>query len=367
MLDKTSILNQIPVNTWSWLGVNATQLRTDMPIVTEYVLEDKPVVKEKGLSVIDIKEAQEKLKDLPVMQDAGVSQDMTKFVINNCNSGYYIEVDKNKRISEPIILHYVLDGKNDVLVDNTVIVARSGSEVTVVIDYVSTDGVGCFHSGLTRIYAEAEAKVHLVKAQILPDDALHIDAVSSNVAQKAQVRTTLIELGSVRTITSSKMQLLEQQSEGFIDSLYFGDKDREIDINYLLTHKGVASNGEIDLRGVLLDESKKVFRGTLDFKRGASGSVGSEEEYTVILSPNIRSRSVPILLCGEDDVQGQHAASTGKLDEDKIFYLMSRGLSELEAKKLIVEASLRPVLDKIPVESLQKTVAEYIRRRIEYV
>lgn len=73
------------------------------------------------------------------------------------------------------------------------------------------------------------------------------------------------------------------------------------------------------------------------------------------------------MLCGEDAVEGQHAVSTGKMDENKLFYLMSRGLSDVEAKKLIIEADFQPILEKIPVIELRDAISTYLRRRLHHV
>ena len=78
----------------------------------------------------------------------------------------------------------------------------------------------------------------------------------------------------------------------------------------------------------------------------------------------IRDSSIPALLCDEDDVEGEHAASAGQIDENRLFYLMSRGLDEREAKKLIIEASFRPVIEKIPLENLRKLISNEVDRRL---
>lgn len=114
-----------------------------------------------------------------------------------------------------------------------------------------------------------------------------------------------------------------------------------------------------------MDRSKKTFRGTLDFKKGCKKSKGEEEEYTVLLSPHVINKSVPILLCTEEDVDGQHAASAGRIDENKLFYIMSRGFSETEAKKLVIEAAFNPIINQIPSEEIKNKISTSIRRRLE--
>ncbi len=358
-------LNHIPVKTWSWLGVNAASLEEELPDVPPFRLNPQ-LETVPGLTVTAINRAGDRLAALPDVMDAGVSREMQQWISRHHNSGWLLEVAAGATVSQPLLLSYQLDEDNPVLLDDLVVIAGENSRVTLVIDYSAASG-GRFHSGLCRIYAGRGATVNLIKAQRFPDEVLHLDGVGADVAETATVRVTLAELGAGRSLTSCKLRLLGEDSAADIRSLYLGDKTREIDINYLITHIGKASRSSIESRGALLDASRKIFRGTLDFVSGAAGAKGSEEEYTVLLSPDVRNRSTPLLLCGEADVEGQHAASTGRLDENKLFYLMSRGLSETDAKKLIIEASLRPVLDQIPFPALQETITNHIRRRLDNV
>ncbi len=116
-----------------------------------------------------------------------------------------------------------------------------------------------------------------------------------------------------------------------------------------------------------MDNSSKIFRGTIDFKRGAHGAKGREEEHNVLLSSNVRNRTVPVILCAEEDVDGQHAASIGRIDENKLFYMMSRGLSLSDAKKLIIKASFEPVTAQIPLPDIREQISNYVEERINVV
>ena len=88
---------------------------------------------------------------------------------------------------------------------------------------------------------------------------------------------------------------------------------------------------------------------------------GYEKEEVVVLSSKVRNRSVPLMLSAEDAVEGHHAVSIGKIDENKLFYLMSRGLDMQEARRLVVEAAFNPVLDRIEDKDLYQELDEYIK------
>ncbi len=365
-LEKT--MNHISVNTWNWLGVNGTQLQADFPAVQAY--SKQPVQTTNGdnaVTITDIRLKKSETNFLNKKMDSGVSTATTKFVEDNQNSGYFIEIAADKQLKSPVVIEYQLDEQNPTLVDNHFIFAHAHSEATIIIHYSSTGSQPGFHNGITRVFAEPGAIVHVIKVQMLADTDTHVDAVGALVGDAGQVYFTLLELGASQTISNCKTCLAGSHSSGTIQSIYFGDQQRTIDINYVVTHQGRKSLSEIEARGVLMDHSQKVFRGTLDFMKGSSGSKGKEAEYTVLLSPTVRNRSVPLMLSGEDDVDGHHAVSIGKLDESKLFYLMSRGISEVDAKKLIIEATFLPILAVIPIIELRETVLAYIRRRLNHV
>jgi Fe-S cluster assembly scaffold protein SufB len=195
---------------------------------------------------------------------------------------------------------------------------------------------------------------------VSPNFDTNIALVESN----GKVNWISVELGAIVSGSNYSTFLEDEASESNLSSIYLGDGSRKLDLGYSVIHKGARSISNIETRGVLMDSARKVFRGNLDFKRGAKRASGIEEEYVILLDPTVKSDSIPALLCDEDDVQGEHAASAGQIDKNKLFYLMSRGLSERESKKLIIEATFRPIIDKIPLEELQDIINSEISRRL---
>ncbi|AGK99362.1 Fe-S cluster assembly protein SufD [Clostridium pasteurianum] len=357
-------INKIPVRTWSWLGVNDLSIDRELPEIKPY---DKTIIEdtyEEGLRVIPINKDSNTLRILDTLDYEGISKEATEQVKNNYNTGVFIQVSPEKKVINPIFIDYSMDKENPVVIDDNIIIAEENSEITVVVKYDSDNSENYFHNGLTRIYGKAGSTINLIKIQTISDTAVHLDTNTAQLEERAKINYVVVELGAAHSVTNYKTDLKGYKSSENLYSIYLGDKERNIDINYLINHYGKETNSSIETRGALLDKSSKIFRGTLDFKKGASKSKGQEEEYAVLLSPNVRNRSVPILLCTEEDVEGQHAASAGKIDENKLFYLMTRGISEKEAKKLIIEAAFNPILNKIPLEDIKNEISESIRRKL---
>lgn len=355
---KQEIYSPIPERTWRWLGVNDTRYSLPTAEVGSY---NKLPLAAPNARVRAIEELPEKFREFVQKAENAAVSPAAAFVEEKKNSGSFIEIAANDTVETPIYLDYILDEASPVLVDEQFIYARRGSKATVVISY---RGDGAFHRGLTRIYAEPEAEIHLVKVQLLSTQTNHADSVGVYVDKDACFRFTAAEPGAAESATTLMVQLAGDNGEADCESLYFGDETRSIDMNYILRQQGKNTTASMEVHGALLDESQKIFRGTLDFQRGAKGSVGRENEEVVLLSPKVRNRSVPLMLSGEDDVDGHHAVSIGKMDENKLFYLMSRGLDLPEAQRLVVEAAFTPVLERVPLESLRAEINAYIQRRL---
>ena len=209
-----------------------------------------------------------------------------------------------------------------------------------------------------QVHIADGAKLRLVNVQLVAADKPYTSKVRVYVGKGATFSYTVVEAGALHSATELSVDMAGDDSVSDIWGLYFGDGERLLDLNYVVRQAGRHTNANMQVRGALLGKSEKNFRGTLDFIEGSKGSVGREDEEVVLLSPDVRNRSVPIMLSHEDDVDGHHAVSVGKMDENKLFYLMSRGLDMAEAQRLVVEAAFNPVLDRIPDAELKQEIDE---------
>lgn len=153
---------------------------------------------------------------------------------------------------------------------------------------------------------------------------------------------------------------LDEKAELEIKAIYLAEDRMEYDFNYVVGFHGHKAVSSLEVDGVLKDKARKRFRGTMDFKAGSIGSQGLEEEAVTMMSDEAKSLSVPLLLCTEDDVMGTHAASAGKIDQSKLFYLQSRGLSTEEAEKLIVLSKFDAVLSQIQNKDIRKALTDRV-------
>ncbi|PUU88649.1 Fe-S cluster assembly protein SufD [Halanaerobium sp.] len=281
------------------------------------------------------------------------------------NTGLFIKAPKNVKLKLPVEIFYQLDQENPVLIDNNLIVAEENSSLTVVFDYRMQDqNLEAFHNGLTRVIVKDNAVLNIVKVQRFNDQSDNFDSNISLVSNQGELNWIPIELGGRNSVTNNENTLMNAGSRASISSVYFADGDRKLDLGFKMNHQGRHSSSKIESKGVLKDRAQKVFRGDLYFQKGAGQAKGSEKEEVLLLDKTVDSDSIPALFSEEDNVEGEHAVSAGQIDEQLLFYLMSRGLTKAEAKQLMVEAAFNPIFAKIPLNDLKGSVINDVKTRI---
>jgi len=297
--------------------------------------------------------------------NTGLGKKYTAMAESFYNTGLFIKAPKGVKVSIPVEVFYELEEENPVLIDNNLLVAEENSEMTIVIDYRMKDQeLEAFHNGLTRVIVENNAVLNIVKVQRFNNNSDNFDSNFSIVSNRGELNWIPVELGSRTSVTNNENTLSEDGSRATINNVYFADGDRKMDLGFKINHQGRHSVSEIDSKGVLKDRAKKVFRGDLFFQKGASQSDGSEREEVLLLDKTVDSDSIPALFCEEDDVEGEHAVSAGQIDQQRLYYLMSRGMTEAEAKRMMIEAAFNPIFDMIPLSDLKGSVINEIKTRI---
>ena len=272
-----------------------------------------------------------------------------------------VRAQANRKIVEPLVLHdYMQDGEGSI--SRQVIHAERGSEITVVMDYRSEEDAAGFHGISTKLYAEQGAIIHLVKVQMLGSGFIHFDDIGGVCEENAFIDLIQMEMGAQKVWNGCHINLLGKESSFQDNTGYLCRYDQQYDMNYVAEQRGRKTRSEMIFRGVLMDQAQKTFRGTIDFRNGSCGSTGDEQEDTLLLSPDVVNRTIPLILCQEEDVDGRHGASIGQLGEDLLFYMQTRGISEEEAKKIMVRARLESIGRLIPEDYLRGTVEDYIRK-----
>ena len=298
----------------------------------------------------------------------GVGKILEEQVNNQSNQSFKIVIDQKNQGN--VELDFDFEGKENCLVDNIEIMAEEGSKGTVILKYKSGEDNADsqdenYHNGICRIKAKKNSNVQVVIVNLLNAESRNFISIESDVDDSAKVDLISVDFGGRSSVSNYYMNMKGNNSEGSINSIYLGKEDQRIDMNYIAHLYGEKSNVDIEVQGALKDQAMKSFKGTIDFKTGAKKAKGNENEFCMLLSDKARSKALPMLLCTEEDVEGNHSSASGKVDPKELFYLMSRGFSQKEAMKLIVKARFSHIIERIELETLKEEVLAEIDKRLD--
>ena len=261
-------------------------------------------------------------------------------------------------------IEFTLNESESALVDNIEIIASKDSNSSVLIKYKS-EGEECFfHNGNIRVSAESGSNINIVIINLINSKSNSFLSIENHLEENANVKYTIVDFGGKNSITNYYSDLKGNSSENSISTMYLGRDNQLFDLNYIAELRGEKTNIDIEVQGALRDKSKKHFKGTIDFKKGCKKAKGNENEECTLLSDTAKSLALPMLLCSEEDVEGNHSSSAGKIGERELFYIMSRGFTMKEAMKLMVRAKFNKILENLEDEDLVTEIEDEIDSRL---
>lgn len=220
------------------------------------------------------------------------------------------------------------------------ITVRDGEERTVVLE----------DAAAVRVSAEIGRNGVLRLVQVRRGGETAINDIQAECAEKARFEWYRVVLGGSGTYDNCSVTLRGDGSSFLTEYGYRLSGDQRLDVNCEAIHLGKRTECAINASGVLAERAFKLFRGTIDLRCGCSGAVGNEVEDVLLLDETVRNQTVPVILCSEEDVVGNHGATIGRLDEGLVFYLESRGMAREDILEMMARARIDAVIGKIPDE-----------------
>ena len=332
-------------------------------------LNNTPVRTSKNFNInnikIDVKipEDIKEFKNMQIPEDATVlKEDLSlKYGIGldyiEANSKIKINLENKE---EKIICNF--DKENQNLIDQILINAKGKSTIT--IEYKSLGEEKHFHNGVLKVIADENAEVNVNIINLLNETSDNFQAIESILNKNAKVNYTIIDIGGKSSIINYYSNLQGENAQNDVKTVYLGVDEQLKDINYIAELYGAKTNINIDVQGALSDKANKDFKGTIDFKRGCKKAKGDENEYCMLLSDKAKAIALPMLLCAEEDVEGNHSTASGKVDSKVLFYIMSRGLSYKEAVKLLVKSRFIKIIEQISEQNLKNEIISKIDEKL---
>ena len=265
--------------------------------------------------------------------------------------------------------HYMTTGMPDAC-SRTLIVAEKGSQVSYVEEYESDsfDNKNMVSSAV-EIIAHKNATVDFVSVQNLGRGIFFQAAQKALVHRDATVNTLNVNLGSSLSRLDLNTQLLEPGANSKMLGLYFGDKDQHFDHNTSQDHFAPHTGSDLLYKGALDGDSRAAFRGIIRVHSGAQQTDAYQTNRTLLLSEDARADSLPNLEIEADDVRCSHGSTVGQLDQETVFYLLSRGFSRQQAERLVVLGFLGDVMGSLPqgdFKRVVKNVTDAVEKKLRH-
>ena len=297
----------------------------------------------------------------------GLSEELTNQAKHGANQKIKLNINntQNKKEKTEAEIDFKFDDENAALIDNIEITANENTKSTVIIKYTSNQENESYHNGIIKAKAEKNAELNIILVNLMNTKSNNFLAIENNFEENAKINYTIVDFGGKHSITNYYSNLLGDNCDNQLNTIYLGKENQVFDLNYIGELRGKKSNIDIEVQGALKDTSKKHFKGTIDFKKGCKKATGNENEACMLLSDTAKSIALPMLLCSEEEVEGNHSSSAGKIGEKELFYIMSRGFELKESMKLMVRARFNQILEKIEDEELREEILQEIDKRLD--
>ena len=280
------------------------------------------------------------------------------------NAGLFIDVKDNAVIEEPL-QYIVISDKEQSLFNHVTIQVGNNAKFNFIENYVNNQ-------------KEDEAPFSLV-SEVVAHEGAQIN-YSSITNQPGEKRGTILRRGltyrdslinwNVTAMDEADVyhdnttNILGDGSEANLKIVTLGVKEQKTYFNSEVVNQGLSSKGDILQHGVLLDRSHIVFNGVGFIVKGATGSNAYQSSRMLTLSSEAKADANPMLLIDENDVMAGHGASLGRIDEEQLYYLQSRGLTRKESSRLLVHGFLSPVISELTVDKIKELVTVLIDEKI---
>lgn len=333
-------LNNTPLRTSNNFNINSINLDVNIP---------KNI---KEFANIQVNKKIEELKEnLKFKYGVGLN-------CNTSNNNIIINLNNNDNVN----LIYNFDDENEALINQILINAKGNSSLT--IEYLSNTNKECFHNGAIKLIADENANVSINIVNFLNEASNNFETIENELYKNSNVNYTIIDIGGQKSISNYYSSIIGENAKNNVKTIYLASENQFKDLNYIAELYGKKTNIDIDIQGAITGNAKKHFKGTIDFKKGCKKAKGNENEYCMILSEDAKAIALPMLLCSEEDVEGNHSTASGKVDKKILFYIMSRGLSYKEAVTLLVKSNFSKIIESIKNEQLKKTILQKIDEKI---
>lgn len=273
-----------------------------------------------------------------------------------------IIIPKDTSIAEPIEFNFKAE-QNTANFPHVIIFAEAGSKATIIESYES-EGKS-FTNTAIQIFVEDNANLTHYRVQKESPEAFHIGTTEVILGRGSLYNSTNVNLGGQLSRHDVHLKFTAEGGEAFVDGLYMLNGNQHHDTHSTIDHALPNCVSHQTYKGVLNDKSRGVFNGKVFVRENASGTDAQQSNKNLLLSNDARVDTKPQLEIYNDDVKCSHGATVGQLEDEELFYLLSRGISQTLAKNLLTYGFAEEIINKIGIDEIKKDLDEAVLNRLD--
>lgn len=281
------------------------------------------------------------------------------------SGGTFLYVPRGVTIDEPLhTLSALTDGATDL--GRTLVVLEDGAEATLLAETLSLgdESSGGLHCGTTELLVGSGARLRFVNLQDWAHGVWHFAHQRALVDRDASLQWTLGALGSKLAKVNQQVELVGAGAESQVNGVMFTEGKQHLSYHTLQHHRAPNTKSDFLYKAALQDKSRTVWRGMIKVDPAAQKTDGYQRNDNLILSHDARADSIPGLEIEADDVRCTHGSTSGRVDEELIFYCQSRGFTRREAARAIVIGFFQQIFDRITIESVRESLGTAVARKV---
>lgn len=311
-------------------------------------------LKSKGLIIESINDALKNHEELvKKFFTNNIDPTEDKFLALECslfNSGIFIYIPRGIELERPITIINVLPDDGVSSVARNIFFADTNSKATIIQELYSPNANGSVQQAyfeLLETHLAGNAEVEMITLQTMGDESVHFSNRKAFLERDARIKWYLGAFGTSLSRYKIDSVLKGDGASSEHIEIIFGNKNQAFDATANTIHLGPNSRGRVLTKSVLKDTAKSLFKGMIKIGKNAKGSESYLAGHAILLDKGAKSASIPSLEIETNEVKATHSASVAQMDEEHMFYLMSRGYSKEGARKIIVEGFLEPLVRRM--------------------